>query len=681
MNKRYKSQVSEADLQADQRVLLAARLGNLALWGAGASIILSAVYAAQAHPVPLVLIFIFLFCMAPAAVSIVLNPLEARFTGFWFIAALALLVLAGSLFTVSPGRTIWRLMDMAAAAGVFLVVAVAGSRRLAGAVVCGSLLLAGLVVSIYGGNEYAGHARAGDWAWRVFSTFFNPGFLAGFLALAIPASLGVLIRANNRAAAMGVGFAVALQIVVLFLTGTRAGILAAGVAVGIFLIGGGLLRALRKADMVKIALAIIPALALVVFVGRPTSTRVQAAGAEGHSMEFRLYTWKGTAGMAESRPVFGYGPGSFEVSFAKHAIAGYTRLAHSNYLQAAAESGVPAAVGIFGFWLFLMGMGVLRLFTQAIPDACIPYYLAALGGGSAAAVRGVFDSDWWWLPLMLGASALAALLARADLVEEEKTVPASQRTITRAAAVIAAVACLVLVFISSRVYVAQASKQMAEEAEQAGRYPQALDYWRQSTKEFGWDAQARLRVVQLEASLEGRLKPEHLEGIARLERLEPTNPRIPRGLAELYMRFDREEDALEAFERTRVLDPKNPQIALSHARLLEKLGRKTEALEVWEDMLRVEASPYGSVRAMPQLIEPAYAWAHNAVADRAAAEGNTLEAREGWQQAEEILKDYLDSLKTLRPILQAAGLWSEETETNAKNLLAQVERKQQQLSL
>lgn len=681
MKKRPVSRGSEAERSTTQRGLLADRLGNLALWSAGGSIILSAVYAAQTQPVPLVLIFIFLFCLVPAAISILLNPSEARFTGFWFLAALGLLVLIGSLFTVSPGRTVWRLLDMAAVAGVFLVIAIAGSRRLAGAVVCGSLLLAGLVVSVYGGNEYAVHAKAGDYAWRVFSTFFNPGFLAGFLALAIPASLGVLLRADSRATAIGTGFATALQVVVLFLTGTRAGILAAGVAVGIFLVGGALLRTFGKADLVRISLAIIPALLLVVLVGRPTSTRVQAAAAEGHSMEFRLYTWKATAGMAEERPVFGYGPGTFEVAFAGHAIAGYTRLAHSNYLQAAAESGLPAAVGIFGFWLFLMGMGVFRLFTQAIPDACIPYYLAALGGGSAAAVRGMFDSDWWWLPLMLGAAALAALLARADLVEEERAVSPSTQGVAKGAAAVALMVSVLLVFVSARVYLSQASREMAEVAEQAGEYSQALDYWRQSAEEFGWNVQARLRTVQLEASLGGSLKPEHIEEIGRLERLEPTNPRIPRGLSELLLRFGRKEDALEALERARRLDPKNPQIALSHATLLEELGKKEEAMSVWQEMLEVEASPYGTVRAMPQLIEPAYAWAHNALADRAAAEGDTRAALEGWEQAEKILKDYLESMETFRPVLQAAGQWSQEAEDSAQNLLEQIGRKKQQLSL
>ena len=48
--------------------------------------------------------------------------------------------------------------------------------------------------------------------------------------------------------------------------------------------------------------------------------------------------------MGAKRPVLGWGAGSFDTTFAPHAIAGFTRHAHNSYLQLFAEEGFLAPV-------------------------------------------------------------------------------------------------------------------------------------------------------------------------------------------------------------------------------------------------------------------------------------------------------------------------------------------------
>ena len=167
------------------------------------------------------------------------------------------------------------------------------------------------------------HARAGDTAWRIFSTFFNPGFLSGFLASSIPATLALLVAVKERGATLGLGFAAALQIVALSLTGARAGVLAGALGVAVFAAALVLGRGCGAQGWRRIALTLLAAVAIAAVVGRPTGERVASPQGEGHSFAFRKYTWAATARMAAARPLTGFGPGSYEVAMQRYAIAGY----------------------------------------------------------------------------------------------------------------------------------------------------------------------------------------------------------------------------------------------------------------------------------------------------------------------------------------------------------------------
>lgn len=642
------------------------------LWASAAAIAVSALLSAQMLPqleMPLNL-FVVAFVVIPLACLLERGRL-AEPRAWWMcpLMLVALLVALSLVFTVSPGRSVYRALSLFSAASVFA--AVVTSRRDPAPVVCSALALAGLTVSAIGANEYAVHARAGDPAWRIFATFFNPGFLSGFLVLSIPATLALLLAVRERGIVLGLAFAAVLQFAALSLTGARAGVLAGALGVAVF--AGALLlgRSLGRALWLRLGLTLVCALIVAAGAGRPTGQRVASPAGEGHSLEFRKYTWAATARMAAARPLVGFGPGAYEVAIPRFTIAGYTRMAHSNYLQAAAESGIPAALIGFLVWAAIALWPVAALARRSLAPASVPFVAASLAALAATSVRGVFDSDWWCLSVLLAVAALTGLLTRDCASGRDASSPTNHRV--GLALAVAGVAAAVLGTMS---WVSFARQSDAQTAEKAGDWAVALEAWDSAASVAPWNSRARLRALELRTVLEGTPLSKHtLREFNALQDLEPTNPRVPAALADALVRIGNRDQALVFYAQARKLDPRSPRLLLDEARLLESLGRRGEALSRWREMLGVEASPYGRVRAIPEMVDATYSWAHSAVGDDLKTRGDLKGAVREWHSARALLEKWEKSMREMRPLLDAAGLADPEFEQQAASLLASVRSK------
>jgi hypothetical protein len=122
--------------------------------------------------------------------------------------------------------------------------------------------------------------------------------------------------------------------------------------------------------------------------------------------------------MIRERPLAGFGPGTFGAEFVPHRLAAEIRHrqrfviplltssfgeAHSEYLQAAAEAGVPAAIGIVGALLAVL-VGIARVAVADDERRREAVVLTALL--AAAAV-----SALTWFPLQRPVTAVPILLA------------------------------------------------------------------------------------------------------------------------------------------------------------------------------------------------------------------------------------------------------------------------------
>ena len=109
---------------------------------------------------------------------------------------------------------------------------------------------AGSLAGAIGAREYLEHWRQGEANHRVFGSFNDPNFLAGYLLLTLPLALSCFAASRERLTRVLLGLGLFLQTACLLLTGSRAGVgmLAVVVAAWLLLLNrAGILRPNVKA--------------------------------------------------------------------------------------------------------------------------------------------------------------------------------------------------------------------------------------------------------------------------------------------------------------------------------------------------------------------------------------------------------------------------------------------------
>lgn len=609
-----------------------------------------------------VLLLILLFCAIPLGWALGTGRAHLELFPAWQLAAaLGAFTLISAIYTVSPERTIPRMLELVCATAIFVTALWGGPAGTAAVCCAAGVAVGGTAVSVLGLLEYLVHVRAGEAGWRIFSSFYNPGFLAGYLVVSLMLTLGLAMQSERRWTAALAGGAAALQTAALFLSGARAGLLALAAGVAVLLVCAAIGRAFDPRRALRLAAIAAICVVAAVAAGRPAGQRVQAAAQEGHSLEFRVYTWKGTVEMARQRPIAGFGPGTFEVAFYPFTIAGYTRLAHSTWLQAAAESGLGAGLALAAGWTWLWGAALWRLMRHRTDAAAVWLTVGAGAAMAATTVRGVFDSDWWCLPILLVAALSAGHLAK--ISPEDGAVEGAWRAPGWALAA-AGVAGVILSLMLQR---GLSEMNAAQEAERQGDHQAARADWRAAAAWMPWSVSARLSVLLYDAA--GSIPDDFEARINRLQKLEPTNPKIPHAAAVAFERHGLRDRQIHWLEQARKLDPRSPRLLLEEGSALEDAGRDEDAVRRWMELIAVEFSPYGQVLALPQMVEPSYAFAHAALGRRAEERGREWRARRHYRRAVEILERYFASLKEIRPVLEAGGLSDPQTEEEARKVL------------
>lgn len=562
--------------------------------------------------------------------------------------------------------------------GFVLVVNLAGTEHRFMIAPAVAIAAAGFALSALGVREFTTGPGSG---WRVFSTFVNPNYFSGFLVMAIPVMLALYLSAKERAAAIALGVAVVLAVAALNLTAARFGIAAGAIGLGAFFVLGIVSRSIDKSSIKRLLIVAALTAPLLLIAIRPVAERVASASEQAHSGQFRVYTWRATADMALANPITGTGAGTFEIAFPRYAIAGYTRSAHQTFLQTASEMGLLAPVALL-FSLaciaLAIGRGAIRARrddnehnsaqSKTIDGRIRALLLAGVFGGLlASTARNMVDSDWYVPALGLVFWMLAGW--GYALTRREKTTVEN----SGAGRIVVGALALAVTILSVSLLLGGIYAKSGRQALQRHDLRSAVDAYKIATKFVPIAAEYHLELGRIQAAGMENLEPA-LESLRRAGKLEPTRARYPYVTGMVLASRGQHEEALTELQRATDLDPRSPMPQLALGDIYEELGRRQEALEVYRRMVRVEESIYERLRGVPELVEPAYAFARHRLATDA-------EQKEQFDDAIRHLEAAVERLERRRTFAdfilaaQAGGIASVQDEMEFHNLLISSHRK------
>jgi O-antigen ligase len=332
------------------------------------------------EPASFAAVELLLFVLAACALWI--EPREAPRLS-WRGPALLLIYLACDVAIAHPAAYLARVQLLAAAACLcgFVLAALAARDPDARRSLWSVLVALGLAEALYGLVQYTTDwqqvlaFKKVEYTAQATGTYINPNNFAGLLELLLPlvfartllefehwteSSRGpnrraLWLRADSAPRFAFFLFGTLLLTAALLFSRSRAGIAAAWAGLSLVAFIWALRHRARRA-----AAAIVLCLVALTFAGGawiglgPVFTRYRAAEQDFPS---RVEVWRDTAKLIRAHPFWGSGPGSFEDAFTRVQSSHLaTRLnhAHNDYLEFAAEWGVPGAALLFAFVAFVL---------------------------------------------------------------------------------------------------------------------------------------------------------------------------------------------------------------------------------------------------------------------------------------------------------------------------------------
>ncbi len=493
------------------------------------------------------------------------------------------------------------------------------------------------VVSGIGINEYLRELRGGNALWRVFAGFVNPDFLAGYLLMAFPVAIILLLISRTPSARLLAGLASLLQVVCLVLTGSRLGLAAMVLSLVVFAVlalrSGALSPQTRRVSLIAGAVLLVG----IIAAGRPLLRRLLSSGTESYSAQFRVRTWQGARRMAAANPILGTGIGTFETAYSRYAVVGYTQHAHNSFIQVAGEAGFPGAAllvtGLAG--ILLTGVGAAgrakarnadeQMGSTDSDETALRLIAAGLTASVVAAViHNLSDSDIY-IPanaILLGVLCGLTLGTSSSVRNDDTAMPAHPVRLPQLVSPILPSLVAVAVLVQAFIVLAGRIAANGAELDSAIAFSSIANH---ASGDSASDVRASLeRAVAGYEAAESRdtLNPEYpmklaslLEFLGRMAEAEAESRKaISRAaIGKTYYRYGRilarEGKAAEAtsmHERARAVEPNNLGNLLALADTYLAFNRQADAESIYRYMVELSRGDFGKIRAVPELVEWEY---------------------------------------------------------------------------
>ena len=556
--------------------------------------------------------------------------------GFAALVVFLGLLCLSAFFTECVYASLRSIVCAAACVAAYVLAASVCRDRRAAAAAAWGITAAGLAICAIGIRDYAvgtgGGIRfwksllQGGEHWRLFGTFVNPGFFAGFLAIGVPLALALYLAARKGTFALAAGIAVVLETAALLLTGTKFGVVSTAAAVIVFfalaVAAGSLARAHLK-RLVFIALVLVPV--LVIFSGPVTHRfkEAESGGTQVHSTRFRVFVWRSTINMIRDNLLVGLGPGTYDVAYPRYAVAGPTKYAHQSYLQIGAEAGVPALAAFLAAlaaaaWRSLAavvggrrtaqtddrqdraaeGLGWEDLLPESGRQIVNCGLFAAL---AASCIRNLVDSDWFVLGIALPFAGLAGVLMGRSGAVTNPVYP------TRWWRVGLIIACAIAILLTASFGLGDyfAPDQAEAPADPAG----TLTAYYAAATVSPLNPKYHREIGRFEAAVGSDLDLAAKEADAAI-RLAPTDASNYHVRGLIALREDDLRGALVWFDKALRFNPKSTQTIYQMAAAYRALGDARGCESSFRRLLEIENSPYEQIRGVPELVDLTYVWAH-----------------------------------------------------------------------
>lgn len=523
------------------------------------------------------------------------------------VLTLAGTLVTATIFSVDPRLSLWGsydrqfgLLTWLAPLALFLAALTAlqtpeRRHRLAQVLVWSSTftILYGLVQAL-GADPFAWES---DGASVVMGTLGRSNFLAAYLVMIIPLTLGELWSANRRWPLVGLLVA---QVVVLTLTRARAawlGVLAAALTFGLLWIHmNGRRRLAGRVVLLGTALGVL-LMGLAAFSVLPA--RLTAAG----SSAARLTIWQATAPLLAARPLLGYGPDTmslvFQEVFPPELVYYQGRhlavdRAHNLWLDLGMSAGV---LGVAAFGGVLVGVGRRirgRLHAAGDPHRRVAdIVLSAAIVGHLVELQLSFETVgtavvFWLLLALAGAGAGRSVRSSAAAVEAPP--PSSQaRRWTSLPLALPFVALLGMLTV--RPLLADGAYWRARRTEPASMA--ALRHFEGATQR--WSIEPRYHLALGQAYWVNGQPAAAVNEAVTAARLRPSDARLWAALGDLYARWGatdraRYAQALAAYRRTVALAPNTAAYHTALGLVLAESGRLEEGIRAIEGAVALDAT-------------------------------------------------------------------------------------------